>query len=161
MIQFKKYIAKLVEQVILSESRFEKKDDEQYKGCQISDIYRMEIIDDFLRKAKENSNYNKEQPSYTKLVDDWDGYDDQVYIQNNTENGYITYWEGWVDACWSAVYSKREYKAMSKKDVIEDVIQKRFPRIAQEFGFSVKNSEFFLYKGKYIMKIDFDIEKKL
>lgn len=155
--QVRRCIRGIIEQTVLVESRFAKKDDKKYKNCYTSDLFRMELIEDFLKKIKENPDYNKNTPSYADLVDDWDGYEDQVYVQNNIKSGCITYWEGWVDACWDAAYSKSEYRNLSKEDTIKDILKNRFPRIAQEFGFSIKDSNFFLYRGKYIMKVEFSL----
>jgi hypothetical protein len=63
-------------------NRFQLKDTPQYRGCLMSDLTRMELIDNFLQKLNDNPKYNTEEPDYEMLLDDWDGYDDQVYIQN-------------------------------------------------------------------------------
>ena len=42
-------------------NRFQLRDDERYKSCSMSDITRMEIIDNFLRMVQEDPNYNIEK----------------------------------------------------------------------------------------------------
>ena len=113
----------------------------------------MELIDDFLKKVKENRNYNIENPDYKKLVDDWYGYDDQVYIQNNLNNKEIIFYEGWVSECWKAALLKPEYKGLKKIDIIKKIISERFPRIAHEFGFTIRNYYLLKENGKYIINI--------
>jgi hypothetical protein len=141
----------------LNENRFEKRDEEQYKSCLMSDLGRMELIDVFLKNIEKNTMYNTQEPNLDKLIDDWNGYDDQVYIQNNLKDKEIIFWEGWVDDCWRSLYLKPEYKGMIKTDAINKVINERFPRIAQEFNFKLKNFEILKRKGKYIMKITFAV----
>jgi len=139
----------------LNENRFEKRDEEQYKSCLMSDLTRMELIEMFFNKVKDNPRYNIEEPNYFNLIDDWDGYDDQVYIQNNlTENEFI-FWEGWVKSCWNSLYIKPEYQGLSKVESIEKIIKDRFPRIGKEFGYVIKEYDYFMYKGKFIMKVVF------
>lgn len=140
--------------VSINENRFEKMGEEQYKSCSMSDITRMEIIDNFFKQVNENPNYNIDKPDYDMLLDDWDGYDDQVYIQNKLDNNTIIFYEGWVDACWSAVYNKPQYKDMSESEVIESIVTNRFPRIGEEFNMVIKDYGYF-YDGGYIMYVVF------
>lgn len=137
----------------LNENRFENK--EQYKNCLMSDLVRMEIIDVFFKNVENNKNYNIDKPNYFKLIDNWDGYDDQVYIQNNLDNGEFIYWEGWVENCWNAAYLKPEYENLNKIEIIEKIIKDRFPTIGEEFDFNIKDYSYFKYKNNYIMKIVF------
>lgn len=139
----------------LSENRFEKKDEKQYENCLMSDLTRMEIIEDFFKKVNNDPDYNKEAPYFTKLIDNWDGYEDQVYIQNDLKNNRFIFFEGWVDECWKSVYLKPEYKGLNKIEVIEKIAKERFPRIAKEFGFKLESHNYFKYKGKFITKITF------
>lgn len=138
--------------IIKEETRFQKMGEDKYKSCSMSDITRMEIIDDFFNRVSNNPNYNIDEPDYDMLLDDWDGYDDQVYIQNKLENDTIIFYEGWVDSCWSAVYNKPQYKGMSKKQVIKDIITNRFPRISEEFNMSIDDYGYINDDG-YIMYV--------
>jgi hypothetical protein len=139
--------------VINEENRFQKMEEDKYKSCSMSDITRMEIIDMFFSKVKENPNHHKEKPNYKLLLDDWDGYDDQVYIQNKLEDDTIIFYEGWVDSCWSAVYNKPQYENMSEEEVIESIITDRFPRIAEEFNMFIKDYGY-TYRNGYIMYVE-------
>jgi hypothetical protein len=138
----------------IKKNRFQLKDTPEYRGCLMSDLTRMELIEDFLDKQKADPNYNTEDPDYDMLLDDWDGYDDQVYIQNILDNNTIVFYEGWVDSCWSAVYNTPQYKGMSESEVIESIVTNRFPRIGEEFNMVIKDYGYF-YDGGYIMYVVF------
>jgi len=140
--------------VIFEENRFQKMGEDKYKSCYMSDITRMEIIDMFFSKVKENPDYHKEKPDFDLLTDDWDGYDDQVYIQNKLEDDTIIFYEGWVDSCWSAAYNKPQYENMSEEEIIESIITNRFPRIGEEFNMAIQEYGYF-YKNGYIMYVVF------
>ena len=139
----------------LNENRLDKRNEKQYQNCLTSDLIRMELIDMFFQNVNENPNYNLNDPDYFQLIDDWDGYDDQVYIQNNLKNNEFIFWEGWVDSCWDALYIKPQYEGLNKIDAIEKVITERFPRIGEEFGYIIKDYNYFKYKGKFIMNVIF------
>jgi hypothetical protein len=132
-------------------NRFQLRDTPEYRGCLMSDLTRMELIDNFLQKVKDNPEYNIEEPDYDMLLDDWDGYDDQVYIQNKGES--IVFWEGWVSSCWEAAFKKPQYKGLKKSEVIDKIIDERFPRIAEEFGMEIIDYGFFDDDG-FIMYIE-------
>jgi hypothetical protein len=132
-------------------NRFQLRDTPEYRGCLMSDLTRMELIDNFLQKLNENPEYNTEEPDYDMLLDDWDGYDDQVYIQNKGES--IVFWEGWVSSCWEAAFKKPQYKGLKKSEVIDKIIDERFPRIAEEFGMEIIDYGFFDDDG-FIMYIE-------
>jgi hypothetical protein len=145
-----------IRKVLREESnRFIKIGEEKYKSCSMSDITRMEIIDNFIKKTQTNSNYNIEEPDLNMLLDDWDGYEDQVYIQNMLDKGKIIFYEGWVQSCWNAIKTKSEYKGMNKKEVIDSVITKRFPRIAEEFNMVIDDYGYFNNRKGYIMYVIF------
>jgi len=97
----------------------------------------------------------QDEPNLFKLIDDWYGYDDQVYIQNNLSDNEFIFLEGWVDECWKGWYLKPEHQGLTKTDSIEKIVRDRFPRIGQEFGFKIKEYNYFKYKGKFIMKVVF------
>jgi hypothetical protein len=144
-----------IRRILREETCFNKMGEERYKSCSMSDITRMEIIDNFLREVETNSKYNEEEPNYDMLLDDWDGYDDQVYIQNKLDKGKIIFYEGWVDSCWSAVYKKSQYKGMDEEEVIDNIITKRFPRIAEEFNMTIDDYGYFNNGDGHIMYIVF------
>ncbi len=132
-------------------NRFQLRDTPKYRGCLMSDLTRMELIDDFLKKVKDNPEYNTETPDYDMLLDDWDGYDDQVYIQNKVDS--IIFWEGWVESCWDAAFKKEQYKGLEKSEVIDKIIEERFPRIAEEFDMEIIDYGYIDNDG-YIMYIE-------
>jgi len=141
-----------IRRILKEETRFQKMGEEKYKSCFISDITRMEIIDNFFNQVNENPNFNTEEPDYDMLLDDWDGYDDQIYIQNKLDEDTIVFYEGWVDSCWSAAYNKPQYKGMKKTEVIKDIITNRFPRIGEEFNMTIKDYGYVNNDG-YIMYV--------
>lgn len=145
----------IIREILKEETRFNKMGEESYKSCSMSDITRMEIIDSFFMNVEKNPQFNVEEPDYNMLVDDWDGYEDQVYIQNMLNVGKIVFYEGWVDNCWSAIKTKQEYKGMNKEEVIENIITKRFPRIAEEFNMTIDNYGYFNNGDGYIMYVIF------
>jgi hypothetical protein len=147
-------LQKTIRRILKEETRFQKMGEDNYKSCSMSDITRMEIIDDFFNRVSNDPNYNIDEPDYDMLLDDWDGYDDQVYIQNELDNDIIVFYEGWVDSCWSAVYNKPQYKGMSESEVIESIVTNRFPRIGEEFNMKIKDYGYF-YDGGYIMYVVF------
>ena len=132
-------------------NRFELRDTPKYRGCLMSDLTRMELIDNFLKKVEDNPEYNTEDPDYDMLLDDWDGYDDQVYIQNKDDS--IVFWEGWVKSCWDAAFNKEQYKGLKKSEVINKIIEERFPRIADEFDMDIIDYGYIDNDG-YIMYIE-------
>lgn len=134
-----------------------KLDNIAYDNFSLPDVIRMELIDIFFKNVKNDDNYNKSEPILFKLIDDWDGYDDQVYIQNNLEDGCIIFYEGWVKACWDAILKNVLYKDMSKKEVLENFLSNRMTKMSKELNLTIVDSEYFLYKGKYIMKIKMKI----
>jgi hypothetical protein len=144
-----------IRRILREETRFNKMGEERYKSCSMSDIIRMEIIDNFLKEVETNSKYNEGEPNYDMLLDDWDGYDDQVYIQNQLNKGKIIFYEGWVDNCWKAIKIKPEYNRMNKKEVIDSIITKRFPRIAEEFNMVIDDYGYFNNGDGYIMYVVF------
>ena len=132
-------------------NRFQLRDTPEYRGCLMSDLTRMQLIEDFLEKVNDNPEYNTKEPDYEMLLDDWDGYDDQVYIQNKGES--IVFWEGWVSSCWEAAFQKPQYKGLKKSEVIDKIIDERFPRIAEEFGMEIIDYGYIDDDG-YIMYIE-------
>jgi len=142
-----------IRKVLKEETRFNKMGEEKYKSCSMSDITRMELIDTFLTKIEKDPQFNLEEPNYDMLIDDWDGYDDQVYIQNKLDEDRIIFYEGWVYSCWEAIKTKSEYKGMNKREVIESIIRKRFPRIAEEFNMVIEDYGYSNDGDGYIMYV--------
>jgi len=120
-----------------------------------SDSLRSDIIKNNLKKFKINPNLNKEEPDYDNLLDPYEGYENQTYIQNDLENNKIIYWEGWSEYCWNSLYQKEEYKKLSKKEAIEKLIKERFPKIAFDNNLKILNYNYFFYEvSPYMVGID-------
>ena len=136
---------------------------ESQTNCKLaSDIVRLEMIEEFLEIVKEEPEYNIEEPEYDSLLDTWDGYKWQTYIQNDLKNNKIIYWEGWVKECWDAVYNKPNYKGLSKTDVISKIVKERFPLIAKDLNMKIIDFDYWYEESwtdgvdnGYIMKIIF------
>jgi len=121
--------------------------------CYISDKIRYELIKEFLEKIKENKDYNVKPPILKNLIDDWDGYDDQIYIHNDKINNKIIFYEGWVESCWLAAYQKSEYDNLTKSDIINKMVKERFTKITDKLSLTIENYEIIKHKGFMIMKI--------
>lgn len=120
----------------------------------------MDLIDDFLKKSEIDPEYNLEDPELDWLLDAYEGYPDQVYIQNDVDNNRVVFWEGWSELCWEGLYAKPEYKGLSKEDSIKKIFKERIPRIAQEFEMKIVETDYFFHQTSdysiddgYIMRI--------
>jgi hypothetical protein len=129
-------------------------------NCYFSDAYRMDTITEFFNNVKDDDSYNIEEPDFDSLLDPYNGYEKQIYIQNDLENNQIVFWEGWSHLCWDGAYSKPEYKGKNKQEVLDDVLDRRFKLIANECGLEIVDSDYFFHetwddyiKDDYIMKI--------
>lgn len=134
--------------------------DNKYKSCYHSDLIRMDIIELFLNKIKSEQNHNIQKPNLNMLLDVYNGYDDNSYIQNNLKNNEIIYFEGWVNSCWEGAYSKQEYKNLTKEEILEKIVNERFTKIAVELNLKIKSYKNFLhssYKKGWITKIVFEV----
>ena len=100
----------------------------------LSDGFRLDSIQDFINKIKEEPEYNTDEPEYEWLLDAFDGYPQQTYIQNDVENKQIIFYEGWSKECWKGAFAKKEYKGRSKEYVLNDIKNRRFPLIAKELN---------------------------
>jgi len=67
-----------------------------------------------------------------KLTDTWDGYDDLLFVRNRKT--YIDYYEGFVDACWIALYNKPEYQGLSKADAVKKLVEDRMTKIITDLN---------------------------
>lgn len=127
-----------------------------------SDKLRIELIEKFFEDVKSDPDHNTEVPEMDLLIDDWDGYEWQTYIQNDLENNQIIYYEGWVSACWEGLYSKDEYKGLSKTEAIEKMMKERVPIIAEKLNLEIISHNYWTQKSwtegvknAYITKIIF------
>ena len=120
--------------------------------CENFKYYSDNMRYDILKNAMANGIKQQSPPDYNKLIDDWDGYDDQTYIQ--IKDNTIIFYEGWVKACWNAIKLKPEYNNLSKPEIIESIINKRFKNIAEKLNLTISKYQYFKHKNVYIMKIE-------
>jgi len=125
-----------------------------------SDALRTDMIEEAMKLMAEDPEYNTGTPNYDDLLDPWDGYEYQTYIQNDLENNQIVYWEGWSKQCWDSLYAKPEYHGLSKPKAIVKSITERFPKIAADLGLHVGGYDYFFHdiwtegvEDGYIMKV--------
>lgn len=116
---------------------------------------RLDIIQEVLDSIENDDYDNVDDPEYDWLLDPYEGYENQTYIQYNHDDGIITYWEGWSKLCWDALFNKKLYSGLSKDDAMESVVKNRIiPSIENEF----KNLKFIEYKNFWHETWDVDIE---
>lgn len=128
-----------------------------------SDALRMDLIEEFLDELKKDEDYNIEEVEYDSLLDTYDGYSWQTYIEN-LGNGEFDYWEGWTEECWDGLYGKVEYEGLSKEEALQKIFDERIPQLASEFNLTILDSKYFWHQtwtddieDGYIMRITFKI----
>jgi hypothetical protein len=135
---------------------------EEFTGdFNFADALRADTIDEFMDDVKEDSEYNVEEPNERDLLDPYDGYDKQTYIQNNLDvDGTIIFYEGWSDDCWRVIYRQKEYKFKTKEWVLQSFLEDRMPRIAASVNMDIVDSLYYWgeswddwVKDGWIMKI--------
>ncbi len=127
-----------------------------------SDIIRMDIVKEVLDKIKNNNIDDiEEDPDMDSLLNPYDGYDQQTYIQYIDNN--IIYWEGWSSYCWDALYEKPEYDGLSKEESIEKVIKERLIPTLESLGLKYFGHDYWFEESwtegvedGYIMKVIFE-----
>jgi len=136
--------------------------DDKYASCHTSDLIRMDMIEEFFKSVEEDPEYNTEEPDYDMLLDPYDGYGQQTYIQNDLAHGRVIFREGWSSLCWEGLYAKPEYKGLGKEAAIKKIFKERIPRIAEEFNMTVEKADYYFHitsdelaDDGYIMKIVF------
>lgn len=137
-------------------------------GCKYwSDVERIDIIKTALENGTdEDGGYGglgTANPDTDGLLDAWEGYDKQTYIQLNDDKT-ISVYEGWSKLCWEALYQKPEYihgkKKMPKEDAIKHILNVRFPVIAKALDMEIVEATYWFEEAwmdgiadGYIMKI--------
>jgi hypothetical protein len=111
-----------------------------------ADAGRMDFILEFLEQIIDEPDYNTEEPDTDDLLDPYDGYDDETYIQQ-LENGEFMYYEGWSKLCWKGLYRQPKYKGMSKKEALDQFLSVRFPIIARETNTVILDSGYDWYES--------------
>ncbi len=127
-----------------------------------ADAIRRDTMYTFLKSVEEDDEYNIEEPDMCDLLDPHDGYEYQTYIQNNLKEGEFIYWEGFSKYCWNAFMNQKQYRGMTKKEILQNFLEKRAPKLAKDLGFDLVADNYYvvtsdLYKD-YVMKI---VYKKL
>ena len=123
-----------------------------------ADAQRKELIKDFFDIVKNESDYNTEEPIYSELLDPYDGYEYQTYIQNKLNEQEIVLWEGFSEYCWEAFEDK--YPNKKRHDIIEEFITTRGKYLGDEFGMMMSDYDYFYEEdiygdSDYIMWIEF------
>jgi hypothetical protein len=125
------------------------------EDCIFSDASRLDAMQEVLDSIENGDYDNVDEPEYDWLLDPYDGYEKQTYIQYNPDEGIITYWEGWSKLCWDALFNKKGYNGLSKEEATKNVVENRIiPSIKNEF----KNLELIEYKNFWHETWDDDIE---
>jgi hypothetical protein len=100
-----------------------------------------------------HSNIKNDIVKINKLTDTWDGYDDLLFVKNR--GTYIDYYEGFVDSCWDAIYSKPEYVGLNKKEAVDKLVNDRIIKISNDLNIKIL---YYTFK-KSILYIKFQIKK--
>lgn len=128
----------------------------------LSDGIRLDMINDTIKEWESDEEYKeecREEPEFDLLLDPYDGYESQSYIQYINDNE-LCFWEGWSDLCWNGAYSKDMYKSMTKEEILEHIKNVRFPFIARELNMDIISFQYWMEESwtegvdsGYIMKI--------
>lgn len=128
-----------------------------------SDALRCDMILNFIEACKKYSNYNEGTPEYDMLMDVYEGYENQTYIQSIPNKQFILY-EGWSSLCWDALYSKDEYKGLTHIECLNKFFVERIPVIAKECNIKVIECKYEFHESwgdniedGYIMLITFQL----
>jgi hypothetical protein len=65
---------------------------------------------------------------------------DGVFVYNRGE--YIEFIEYWAHSCWEGLYTKTEYKGLTKKKAIDKFILERFSKIAEKSNMKILDFSF-------------------
>jgi hypothetical protein len=127
---------------------------------------RADILEEQISLFKKYDDEGTDDVELDWLLDPYDGYPSQTYIQNKLEDNQIIMWEGWSNLCWDGAYAKPEYKGKSKKYILNDFKNNRIYDIAKSANLKVIDFNYFFhkiesydvdYKNGYIMKITFEL----
>lgn len=141
---------------------------EEYKATYFSDALRTDMVVEVLNKIKKGDEneleFHIDEPEYNYLLDPWDGYDKQTFIQYIPEENKIIYFEGWSKECWKSLYAKPEYKKLSKEDSIEKLVNERLTPALESLGLKFDDLEYWWQESDtdgvddgYIMKVSYII----
>lgn len=141
-------------------------------GCKYwSDVDRADIIkthyeaiQNLIKTKSEDLETYLEEPNTDELLDPYNGYEKQTYVQYNPKDKTISVYEGWSKLCWDALYQKAEYvkgkRKMPKEEAIRQILDKRFPLIAKAADMTIVDASFWFedswtddVESGYIMKV--------
>jgi hypothetical protein len=92
---------------------------EEYNQTYFSDDLRSDMVEDVFKKIQSGDvdelEFHIDEPNYDELLDPWDGYEYQTFIQYVPDENKIIYFEGWSKECWKSLYAKPEYKGIKKE----------------------------------------------
>lgn len=136
--------------------------EDRYICKNFSDNVRADLIEEFINIFKKHDDENLELPELDWLLDPYDGYPNQTYIQNDLKSSQIIFWEGWSSLCWDGAYSKPEYKGKSKEYILNDFKENRIIGISKSVGLTVVDFDYFFHdsyeeESGYIMKVTFQV----
>jgi hypothetical protein len=141
---------------------------EEYNGVYFSDALRTDMVEDVLNKIKKGDEgglkFHIDEPNYNELLDPWDGYEYQTFIQYVPDENKIIYFEGWSKECWKSLYAKPEYKGIGKETAIEKVVKERLTPALESLKLKFDDLEYWWQESDidgvddgYIMKVSYTI----
>jgi hypothetical protein len=135
---------------IISESQYKRILSEDDNNCLLpegswADAIRHDLILQFFEDVNIDDEYNIDEPEYDLLLDPHDGYDYQTYIQNDLDNGRFIFYEGFSLYCWKSFLSQKQYKGLSKSEIIESFIKNRGSKLGESFGYELVDYSFEIY----------------
>jgi len=117
-----------------------------------ADALRKDLIEKYLEDIEDEDIREEysEDPDYDLLLepDHWDGYEYQNYIQYISQNEFWVY-EGFSSYCWEGFKKQKQYKKLSKEQIIESFIKNRAPKLGEEFAFTLYDSDYFIHESYY------------
>jgi len=127
-----------------------------------ADALRKDLIETFLKSVQDEEVREElsEEPDYDMLLepDHYDGYEYQTYIQYIDDKTFKMY-EGFSSFCWKGFKKQKQYKGMSKRDILESYISNRASKLGTEFGYNLTESDYYTHNsGDYsdvIMELTF------
>lgn len=127
-----------------------------------ADAIRCDFITEFIESWQKDSDFNSDAPEYDMLMDAYEGYEKQTYIQSLSKKQFIFY-EGWSSLCWNALYEKPEYKGLTQIECLNKFFAERIPLIAKECNLKVIECKYDFHESwddsiedGYIMLITFE-----
>jgi hypothetical protein len=141
---------------------------EDYTCTYFSDALRTDMVDEVLKKIKNGDidelEFHTEEPNYDDLLDPWNGYEYQTFIQYIPDENKMIYFEGWSKECWKSLYAKPEYKGIKKEKAIEKVVKERLTPALESLGLKFDELEYWWQESNvddvdngYIMKVSYII----